>query len=398
MWRPGLMTCAAQHERQRGCRGSPTPPRMRIAALSCRILGSRFCAGVGDGRETRSRRGGRDLRRGDFRFRGDAGRFPVAARAGRGRAAARVCRRWGSRARSSRAGITRGCGTRPRTCSRSRGAWRSCGGRWGRSTTAGMPTRFRAGRRGRGRSELLRGIAAEGSRAGMVSNIGRRALGEALARFGYERWLRPVVSRDEVTWMKPRAEGIRAGARGVGRGSRQEVLFVGDSRADVMGARAAGVAVAIVRGGECDEAAFAGDPPELHGVEAGRAVGADRSQLDDEIDLVAVAEGDRVVDEPDALGRDPVPAYLGQRRRDLGRQARRVAQEREFRAVQVPRPRLLFAGETGRAPFQLYALDLASIPRSPPGSSPRRAGSAPCCGSACSPRRTGNKAPSPGAT
>ena len=42
----------------------------------------------------------------------------------------------------------------------------------------------------------------------------------------------------------------------------EEVLFVGDSRADVMGARAAGMAVAIVRGGECDESAFADHPPD----------------------------------------------------------------------------------------------------------------------------------------
>lgn len=112
-----------------------------------------------------------------------------------------------------------------------------------------------------GAAELLRAIVAAGSRAGMVSNIGRRALGEALGRFGYERWLAPVVSRDEVTWMKPRAEGI---LRVVAdwRLAPGEVLFVGDSRADVMGARAAGMAVAIVRGGECDESVFAGDPPE----------------------------------------------------------------------------------------------------------------------------------------
>jgi phosphoglycolate phosphatase-like HAD superfamily hydrolase len=112
-----------------------------------------------------------------------------------------------------------------------------------------------------GALELLRGIAAAGSRAGMVSNIGRRALGQALARFGYERWLAPVVSRDDVTWMKPRAEGIlRVLAQWDAQ--PQEVLFVGDSRADVMGARAAGVAVAIVRGGECEESVFADDPPE----------------------------------------------------------------------------------------------------------------------------------------
>jgi phosphoglycolate phosphatase len=112
-----------------------------------------------------------------------------------------------------------------------------------------------------GALELLRGIAHKGLRAGMVSNIGRRALGQALARFGFERWLAPVVSRDEVTWMKPRAEGIVRVLAQWGA-QPQEVLFVGDSRADVMGARAAGVAVAIVRGGECEESVFADDPPE----------------------------------------------------------------------------------------------------------------------------------------
>lgn len=112
-----------------------------------------------------------------------------------------------------------------------------------------------------GAAELLRAIAAGGSRAGMVSNIGRRALGEALARFGYERWLAPVVSRDEVTWMKPRPQGILR-ALAAWRLEPREVLFVGDSRADVLGARAAGMPVAIVRGGECDEAAFADLPPE----------------------------------------------------------------------------------------------------------------------------------------
>ncbi len=112
-----------------------------------------------------------------------------------------------------------------------------------------------------GAVELLRGMAAAGSRAGMVSNIGRRALGEALARFGYEPWLQPVVSRDEVTWMKPRAEGILRVLADWGA-APGEVLFVGDSRADVKGARAAEMAVAIVRGGESEESVFAGDPPD----------------------------------------------------------------------------------------------------------------------------------------
>lgn len=110
-------------------------------------------------------------------------------------------------------------------------------------------------------AELLRRLAAGGSRAGMVSNVGRRALAEALSRFGLGRWLSPVVSRDEVTWMKPRAEGILRVLLDW-QAAPGDVLFVGDSRADVLGARAAGMPVAIVRGGECDETAFADAPPD----------------------------------------------------------------------------------------------------------------------------------------
>jgi phosphoglycolate phosphatase len=95
----------------------------------------------------------------------------------------------------------------------------------------------------------------------MVSNIGRAALAAALGRFGLDRWLRPVVSRDEVTFMKPHPEGaLRALAEL--RTAPQAALFVGDSRADVFAARAAGMRVAILRGGECDEAAFAATPPD----------------------------------------------------------------------------------------------------------------------------------------
>jgi phosphoglycolate phosphatase len=128
-----------------------------------------------------------------------------------------------------------------------------------------------------GAARLLRGLAAGRSRAGMVSNVGRRALTEALSRFDIGRWLAPVVSRDEVTWMKPRAEGI---LRVISdwRIAPRDVLFVGDSRADVFGARAAGMPVAVIRGGECEETAFADAPPD-HVI----------SRLDDLTELIQVA-------------------------------------------------------------------------------------------------------------
>ena len=75
------------------------------------------------------------------------------------------------------------------------------------------------------------------------------------------RTLLPIVSRDDVSYMKPRAEGILR-VMADRQAAPETVLFVGDSLADVRGARAAGVSVAIIREGECDAAAFVNDPPD----------------------------------------------------------------------------------------------------------------------------------------
>ncbi|MBV6409060.1 MAG: Pyrophosphatase PpaX [Rhodocyclaceae bacterium] len=112
-----------------------------------------------------------------------------------------------------------------------------------------------------GAAELLQALAGRGIKTGMVSNIGRTALAAALGRFGLDRWLKPVVSRDEVVYMKPRPEGTLRVLAEL-RTAPEAALFVGDSRADVFAARAAGLRVAIIRGGECDEAAFAATPPD----------------------------------------------------------------------------------------------------------------------------------------
>ncbi len=106
-----------------------------------------------------------------------------------------------------------------------------------------------------GAANLLRDLAARGLRTAMVSNIGRAALAEALVRFDFEGRLAPVVSRDDVHRLKPHAEGIRR-VLAHWKTAPEEALFVGDSKADVLAARAAGVRVAIVRGGECDASEF----------------------------------------------------------------------------------------------------------------------------------------------
>ena len=112
-----------------------------------------------------------------------------------------------------------------------------------------------------GAAELLSQLVSEGLRVGMVSNVGRGALSGALKRFDFAGCLLPVIARDDVTYMKPRAEGILRTLSHL-QLAAGHLLFVGDSRADVFGARAAAVPVAIIRGGECDETAFADIPPD----------------------------------------------------------------------------------------------------------------------------------------
>lgn len=111
-----------------------------------------------------------------------------------------------------------------------------------------------------GAMELLQALGDSGLRTGLVSNIGRAALAEAIARFGFDRRLSPVVTRDDVVFMKPHPEGILRMLAEC-RTAPEDVLFVGDSRADVLAARAAGVRVAVIRGGECAESEFAALPP-----------------------------------------------------------------------------------------------------------------------------------------
>lgn len=112
-----------------------------------------------------------------------------------------------------------------------------------------------------GAAALLQRLAERGVGSAIASNIGRAALGTALARFGLERWLRPVLSRDDVTRLKPDPQGVSAVLVTM-KTPADEALFVGDSLADVRAARAVGMRVAIIRGGEALATAFANEPPD----------------------------------------------------------------------------------------------------------------------------------------
>ncbi len=85
--------------------------------------------------------------------------------------------------------------------------------------------------------------------AGLVTNIGRRAVERALSKFELETAFRVVVTRDDVSMLKPETEGILAALSTLGV-SPDAALFVGDSTSDARAANKAGVPVAILAGGE----------------------------------------------------------------------------------------------------------------------------------------------------
>jgi phosphoglycolate phosphatase len=112
-----------------------------------------------------------------------------------------------------------------------------------------------------GAEECLRGLREEGLSLAIVSNIGRLAMDVTLRRLGVEGAVDLVLSRDDVRLMKPDGEGLRRALDHFGL-DPHEALFVGDSRTDILAARAAGVRVAIVTGGESDLEALGIDPPD----------------------------------------------------------------------------------------------------------------------------------------
>lgn len=112
-----------------------------------------------------------------------------------------------------------------------------------------------------GASALLQRLADCHVRSAMVSNVGRAALAAALVRFGLQRSLWPVLSRNDVIHLKPDPEGVSAVLAAM-KAPPEEALFVGDSLADVCAARAVGMRVAIIHGGESQGAAFAATPPD----------------------------------------------------------------------------------------------------------------------------------------
>lgn len=97
--------------------------------------------------------------------------------------------------------------------------------------------------------EVLTFLKTHGIKAGLVSNVGRRALEGAIKKLGLASFFDVIMTRNDVQQLKPSGEGIRLALRCL-EIPKEEVLFVGDSIDDIQAAKDAGLRVIIILGGE----------------------------------------------------------------------------------------------------------------------------------------------------
>ena len=97
--------------------------------------------------------------------------------------------------------------------------------------------------------EFLSALRAAGIKTGLVSNIGQRILGKAFAKLKLDGLFDVAVNRNDVQNLKPHPEGILWALDRLGI-PQEKALFIGDSLDDIQAARAAGIKVMTIIGGE----------------------------------------------------------------------------------------------------------------------------------------------------
>ncbi len=84
---------------------------------------------------------------------------------------------------------------------------------------------------------------------GLVSNVGAKALEEAIKKLGLSSLFKIIVSRNDVRQLKPNGDGIRLALNRL-EVPEEKALFIGDSIDDIQAAKEAGLRVIIILGGE----------------------------------------------------------------------------------------------------------------------------------------------------
>jgi len=96
----------------------------------------------------------------------------------------------------------------------------------------------------------------------IVTNIGRNGLEQVLSLFGLQNIFGLIVTRNDVRFLKPAAEGLLK-AIDWARVKKEDTIHIGDSLTDIETARNAGVKVGIVLGGENQKETLLREQPDI---------------------------------------------------------------------------------------------------------------------------------------
>jgi len=100
-----------------------------------------------------------------------------------------------------------------------------------------------------GARDFLAAIKAKGIAAGLVSNVGGKALAKALPKLALAGCFAVVLTRNDVRNLKPHPEGLNLAIEKLGV-RKDRVMLLGDSLDDVNAARNAGIRIMIITDGE----------------------------------------------------------------------------------------------------------------------------------------------------
>jgi HAD superfamily hydrolase (TIGR01549 family) len=98
--------------------------------------------------------------------------------------------------------------------------------------------------------DTLTNLKNMGLKLGLITNVGRKALREAMSRFDLSHIFDFTISRNDVMLLKPSGQGILAALSSLGT-AKNGAVFIGDSVSDIFAAKDAGIKVISLLGGQC---------------------------------------------------------------------------------------------------------------------------------------------------
>ncbi len=99
-----------------------------------------------------------------------------------------------------------------------------------------------------GSLHLLKKLKSDQIISALVTNSGGRPVRQLLDEFGFEPYLKTVITRDEVENLKPDPEGITTAMTKLNL-MPEDVVYVGDSIIDIEASKSAGIAcIALAQG------------------------------------------------------------------------------------------------------------------------------------------------------